>query len=141
LPSEASCPLTDVSAASEYLGLSSSTSSRTVKLGATRHKRGPVLPPRTIRDHQAVDDAGRRPLGGRSAKALGFVVCRRHSVYFAGDTDLLDAMSCLGPNLDLALLPVWGWGPTRGVGHLDPRAPPARPRYGHTSPYRSTGGP
>jgi L-ascorbate metabolism protein UlaG (beta-lactamase superfamily) len=24
--------------------------------------------------------------------------------------------------LDLALLPVWGWGPSLGEGHMDPRA-------------------
>jgi L-ascorbate metabolism protein UlaG (beta-lactamase superfamily) len=29
-------------------------------------------------------------------------------------------MEGLTPNLDLALLPVWGWGPTLGAGHLDP---------------------
>jgi L-ascorbate metabolism protein UlaG (beta-lactamase superfamily) len=30
-------------------------------------------------------------------------------------------MESLAP-LDLALLPVWGWGPSLGEGHLDPRA-------------------
>jgi len=29
-------------------------------------------------------------------------------------------MELLGEGLDLALLPVWGWGPTLGPGHLDP---------------------
>ena len=29
-------------------------------------------------------------------------------------------MADLGP-VDLALLPVWGWGPSLGRGHLDPR--------------------
>jgi len=42
-------------------------------------------------------------------------------VYFAGDTDLFTEMAALArPRLDLALLPVWGWGPTLGSGHLDP---------------------
>ncbi len=41
------------------------------------------------------------------------------SVYFAGDTDLFDGMRELGP-LDLALVPIWGWGPGLGAGHLDP---------------------
>jgi L-ascorbate metabolism protein UlaG (beta-lactamase superfamily) len=40
-------------------------------------------------------------------------------VYFAGDTDLFDGMADLGP-LDVALLPVWGWGPSLGPGHMDP---------------------
>src|SRR6185503_2691890 len=40
-------------------------------------------------------------------------------VYFAGDTGLFAGMARL-PTLDLALLPVWGWGPRLGPGHLDP---------------------
>lgn len=44
-------------------------------------------------------------------------------IYFAGDTDIFDEMSQVAqPSLDLALIPVWGWGPTLGPGHLDPRA-------------------
>jgi L-ascorbate metabolism protein UlaG (beta-lactamase superfamily) len=65
---------------------------------------------------RAVHD-GRRWPGGRRADALGYVVGGR--VYFAGDTDLYPDMSQLAP-LDVALLPVWGWGPTIGAGHLDP---------------------
>jgi L-ascorbate metabolism protein UlaG (beta-lactamase superfamily) len=30
-------------------------------------------------------------------------------------------MDGLVSDLDLALLPIWGWGPTIGPGHLDPR--------------------
>ena len=41
------------------------------------------------------------------------------TVYFAGDTDLFPEMSELGP-VDLALLPIWGWGLSVGSGHLDP---------------------
>jgi L-ascorbate metabolism protein UlaG (beta-lactamase superfamily) len=41
-------------------------------------------------------------------------------VYFAGDTDVHESMKDLGP-LDVALLPVWGWGPKLGEGHLNPR--------------------
>jgi L-ascorbate metabolism protein UlaG (beta-lactamase superfamily) len=40
-------------------------------------------------------------------------------VYASGDTDLFDGMRDL-PDLDVALLPVWGWGPSLGPGHLDP---------------------
>lgn len=51
---------------------------------------------------------------------LGFVVeVDGHTTYFAGDTDLFDEMADIGP-VDLALLPIWGWGPSIGVGHLDP---------------------
>jgi L-ascorbate metabolism protein UlaG (beta-lactamase superfamily) len=41
-------------------------------------------------------------------------------VYFPGDTDLFPEMAELAGVLDLALLPVWGWGPTIGPGHMDP---------------------
>ena len=30
-------------------------------------------------------------------------------------------MAELAPGLDLALVPIWGWGPSLGPGHLDPR--------------------
>ncbi len=40
-------------------------------------------------------------------------------MYFAGDTDLFTRMRDLGA-IDLALLPIWAWGPTLGERHLDP---------------------
>ena len=52
--------------------------------------------------------------------AIGFVVEAEQSVYFAGDTDLFDGMASLAPHLDVALLPVAGWGPRLPEGHLDP---------------------
>jgi L-ascorbate metabolism protein UlaG (beta-lactamase superfamily) len=62
----------------------------------------------------------RPPLGPRTA-CLGYIVHGRQRVYFAGDTDLFPEMVGLGDPLDAALLPVWGWGPTLGAGHLNPR--------------------
>ena len=42
-------------------------------------------------------------------------------VYFAGDTELFGGMDEIAAEgIDLALLPVWGWGPTLGPGHMDP---------------------
>jgi L-ascorbate metabolism protein UlaG (beta-lactamase superfamily) len=70
---------------------------------------------------RAVHAGQRRPLGP-VADAIGFAVRGERSVYFAGDTDLFPEMAELAPGLDLALLPVWGWGPTLGGGHLDPEA-------------------
>ena len=68
----------------------------------------------------AVHDRRRRPYaGGPEADAIGFVAGGR--VYFAGDTDLFDAMAELR-GTDVALIPVWGWGPSLGAGHLDPAA-------------------
>jgi L-ascorbate metabolism protein UlaG (beta-lactamase superfamily) len=58
---------------------------------------------------------------GRSG-AVGYVVQAEINAYFAGDTALFGGMAKLGVDLDLALLPVWGWGPTLGPGHLDPEA-------------------
>lgn len=54
-----------------------------------------------------------------STSALGFVVHGSHSVYFAGDTDLFDGMRDLGP-LDVAVVPIAGWGPKLPPGHLNP---------------------
>jgi L-ascorbate metabolism protein UlaG (beta-lactamase superfamily) len=67
----------------------------------------------------AVHDGRRHPLAPM-ADALGFVVTGEHSVYFAGDTDIHDGMGDLAGTLDAALLPVWGWGPSLGSGHMDP---------------------
>lgn len=62
----------------------------------------------------------RYPLSRLSAPPLGFVVDGTARVYFAGDTDLFPEMAGIAPDLDIALLPVGGWGPTLGPGHLDP---------------------
>ena len=56
------------------------------------------------------------------APPLGYAVLGSRRVYFAGDTDLFPEMDGLVPHLDLALVPIWGWGPTLGK-----RRPP-RPR-------------
>lgn len=68
----------------------------------------------------AVHDDRRRPMGVTRADAIGFVLRGERSIYFAGDTDLFDDMAQLEPDLDVALLPIWGWGPSLGPGHLDP---------------------
>ena len=65
--------------------------------------------------------SGYRPPFGPTAPALGFTVHGSRSVYFAGDTDLHAGMADLAGTIDVALLPVWGWGPTLGRGlHMDP---------------------
>jgi L-ascorbate metabolism protein UlaG (beta-lactamase superfamily) len=102
-----------------------------------------------IRATHAEHDAGRRP-GTRGTAAVGFVLAATQSVYFAGDTDLFDGMASLGP-VDVALLPVAGWGPRLPPGHLDPeRAAHAlaliRPRiaipihWGTYAPWRASPG-
>jgi len=63
---------------------------------------------------------GPRSTAGPQAAAMGHLLeAGGRRVYATGDTDLFDGMTTLGP-LDVALLPVWGWGPTLGPGHLDP---------------------
>jgi L-ascorbate metabolism protein UlaG (beta-lactamase superfamily) len=44
---------------------------------------------------------------------------RGERLYHAGDTDVIPEMDAVA-GVDVALLPVWGWGPTLGPGHLDP---------------------
>jgi L-ascorbate metabolism protein UlaG (beta-lactamase superfamily) len=72
----------------------------------------------TVTAVQARHD-GRR-LGGPHAETLGYLVSGGHTVYFAGDTELFADMSNLPRPLDVALLPVAGWGPTLGAGHMGP---------------------
>jgi L-ascorbate metabolism protein UlaG (beta-lactamase superfamily) len=58
------------------------------------------------------------------APTLAYLITGVGSTYFAGDTGLFDGLGDL-PSLtdggpDVALLPVWGWGPSLGGYHLDP---------------------
>lgn len=55
-----------------------------------------------------------------SSEPVGFLLDGPRRVYFAGDTDLFEGMAGWEGDLDLALLPIWGWGPSLGEGHLDP---------------------
>jgi L-ascorbate metabolism protein UlaG (beta-lactamase superfamily) len=75
---------------------------------------GAVSVTATLAEHD-----GRRNLFD-SGRTLGYVVEGSSRIYFAGDTDLFPAMAELG-HLDLALVPIWGWGPSLGRGkHMDP---------------------
>jgi L-ascorbate metabolism protein UlaG (beta-lactamase superfamily) len=67
----------------------------------------------------ALHDGRRWPVVGPVASPVGFLVEGSRAVYFAGDTDLFDEMSELAGRVDVALLPVAGWGPKLGPGHLD----------------------
>jgi L-ascorbate metabolism protein UlaG (beta-lactamase superfamily) len=93
------------------------------------------------------EHSGHRDFLGSPAAAVGFVVSGSSRLYFPGDTDLFSGMSSLAPDLDLALLPVAGWGSRVPAGHLDPaRAAEAlrllRPRVAipiHWGTYRMIG--
>lgn len=72
-----------------------------------------------VRVVSARHDGRRLPLGPHRSPALGYVVEGEARTYFAGDTGLFDTMAKeVGP-VDVALLPVGGWGPYLGAGHLD----------------------
>jgi L-ascorbate metabolism protein UlaG (beta-lactamase superfamily) len=73
----------------------------------------------TVRATPADHDS-ERFLGMRT-EALGYTVVGSRRLFFAGDTDLFPELEGLVENLDVALVPIWGWGPTLGRGrHLDP---------------------
>jgi L-ascorbate metabolism protein UlaG (beta-lactamase superfamily) len=109
--------------------------------------RGPVIAPRGcaqllgragFADVIELDDGGRCEVGtieveaiaahhdGRrlpftpDIPALGFLLQGPTRIYFAGDTDLFDGMEALARRVDVALLPIWGWGPRLPPGHLNP---------------------
>ncbi|OXY90174.1 MBL fold metallo-hydrolase [Streptomyces diastatochromogenes] len=72
-----------------------------------------------VRAVPARHDGRRLPVGPHRSPALGYVVEGEARTYFAGDTGLFDGMAeQVGP-VDVALLPVGGWGPYLGEGHLD----------------------
>jgi L-ascorbate metabolism protein UlaG (beta-lactamase superfamily) len=57
----------------------------------------------------------------KQAESLGYLINGSSRIYFAGDTELFPEMADLAGKIDVALLPVWGWGPNLGPGHMDPR--------------------
>ncbi|MCB0831326.1 MAG: MBL fold metallo-hydrolase, partial [Solirubrobacterales bacterium] len=64
---------------------------------------------------------GRRHPFGVEADALGYVIDGSRRLFFAGDTDVHPQLSELAGGLEIALLPIWGWGHKLGPGHMDPR--------------------
>jgi L-ascorbate metabolism protein UlaG (beta-lactamase superfamily) len=68
----------------------------------------------------AAHDATRWPLSRIRGEAVGYVVRGDGATYFAGDTSTFPGMADLPRALDLALLPVGGWGPWLRGEHMDP---------------------
>jgi L-ascorbate metabolism protein UlaG (beta-lactamase superfamily) len=72
-----------------------------------------------VRTTHAEHAGGRPPFG--EGPAFGYAILGTTRVFFAGDTDLFDGMDGLVSDLDVALVPIWGWGAKLGGGkHLDP---------------------
>lgn len=68
----------------------------------------------------ASHDGRRSPLSSQPGVAVGFRVSSAGaSFWFPGDTGLRDDMADVSP-VDLAVVPVGGWGPTLGPDHMDP---------------------
>jgi L-ascorbate metabolism protein UlaG (beta-lactamase superfamily) len=72
---------------------------------------------------------GRREPWGPTALSVGHLVAGPGPdapvAWLAGDTGLFAGMARLAtvagvPRIDVAAVPVWGWGPNLGPGHLDP---------------------
>src|SRR4051812_39799140 len=81
-----------------------------------RHEVGDV----TVHAVEAAHDGRRAAPRTHPAEALGFVIEGAGlRIYFAGDTERFDGMGVVRGPVDVALLPVWGWGPTLGRGHMD----------------------
>ena len=77
-----------------------------------------------VRAVKAVHDASRVPFGPH-AESVGYLITTEDcAVYFAGDTDVYPEMADFADRaqrqIDVALLPVWGWGPNLGPGHMNP---------------------
>ncbi|QNS03252.1 MBL fold metallo-hydrolase [Streptomyces xanthii] len=88
----------------------------------------------SVRAVPAEHDGRRLPVGPHRSPALGYVVTGEARTYFAGDTGLFDGMAEAVGAVDVALLPVGGWGPYLGPHHLDPaRAAEALVRIGPRS--------
>jgi L-ascorbate metabolism protein UlaG (beta-lactamase superfamily) len=60
--------------------------------------------------------------GAPRAQPLGYVVDGGPRIYFAGDTGRFAGLDRVVAKVDVALLPVWTWGPHRGPGHLGPKS-------------------
>lgn len=76
----------------------------------------------TVRVLPATHDSGRGPHTRVSGPPLGFRVdVGERSFWFPGDTELREDMHEVG-SVDLALIPIGGWGPTLEDGHMDPVA-------------------
>jgi L-ascorbate metabolism protein UlaG (beta-lactamase superfamily) len=75
----------------------------------------------TVTAVPARHDDRRGPWSSEVARPVGYRIDGPAlSAWFAGDTDLYDEMAREIGQVDLALVPVGGWGPTLGPGHLDP---------------------
>jgi len=74
----------------------------------------------TVEVVPAVHADRRWPWSRLRGTAVGYVVTGRGTTYFAGDTGSVPDLRGVTPQVDVALLPVGGWGPWLRGEHLDP---------------------
>ena len=60
--------------------------------------------------------------GAVRAEPQGYLLDAGPRIWFCGDTGRLPADRRPSGSIDVALVPVWTWGPHRGPGHLGPRS-------------------
>jgi L-ascorbate metabolism protein UlaG (beta-lactamase superfamily) len=89
------------------------------RVEALERGRSTTVGPLEVRATPA-NHSGFMPPFGPTADSIGFAIYGSQRIYFAGDTDLFPEMEMARQELDIALLPVWGWGPRLGAGHMDP---------------------
>jgi L-ascorbate metabolism protein UlaG (beta-lactamase superfamily) len=92
--------------------------SAVVELAAGEHARIGALVVRAVPARHWISPRAPR------AEPIGYVIEADAGgrLYFAGDTGPFDAMAEVAADVDVALLPVWTWGPHLGPGHLGPRS-------------------
>ena len=62
-----------------------------------------------------------RPLVFVATASAGFLIEGQQGILIFGDSDYFPEMADIAENLDVALVPVAGWGPTLRDGHMDPQ--------------------
>lgn len=90
-------------------------------------ERAEVAPGVEVTAVPAEHDGRREPFGPRASSVGHLVETASATAWLAGDTGLFDALAGLPGHgrrgvVDVAAVPVWGWGPNLGPGHLDPTA-------------------
>jgi L-ascorbate metabolism protein UlaG (beta-lactamase superfamily) len=58
---------------------------------------------------------------GPEADCQGYIISGSSKIYYPGDTRFFPEMAEVADDVDLALLPVWGWGIHLGKDHMNPR--------------------
>lgn len=83
-----------------------------------------TLPGTDVQVHLTRADHGHRPMPHRPNAAHGHLVRTPEvTVWVAGDTSLyagMEALPDLAGGVDVAVVPIGGWGPRLSAGHLDP---------------------